>query len=352
MLNYASNLIKLARNDRHLNPGVAIYYVTTQCNLNCAYCEDFGARRNDHAEPPLHLDQAMKILRVIRSGVDALFITGGEPFLHPDIDELLTRAKQELKFREITLITNGFLLAKHDAALSFVDRLIVSLDSLNAESWSQTIGVPQASAESIHTNIRNYAARQKEFGYQMMVNAVLSPETLPDAEALLEFCIENHLLISFSPQAVNNWVRHELIVSSEYKAFIEKLIAYKKRGAPIAGSMAYLQTLINFQPYDCYPTLAPRIMPNGDLTYPCRPFEKANNGQGGRPVNLLNVKTWDEAWSKAHAAYRQPPRTCHSCFQQCYIEPSLMQTQPLTFLYEYLRYPASRKGNLKTYAAG
>jgi MoaA/NifB/PqqE/SkfB family radical SAM enzyme len=352
MLSYTSNLIKLARNDRHLNPSVAIYYVTTQCNLNCAYCEDFGARRNDHAEPPLPLDQAMKILGVIRSGVDSLFITGGEPFLHPEIDELIRRAKQELKFREITLITNGFLLSKHETALPFIDRLIVSLDSLNAESWSSIIGIPLASTESIHANIRNYAARQKEFGYQMMVNAVLSPETLSSAEALLDFCIKHHLLISFSPQAVNNWVRYELMVSSEYKAFIEKLIAYKKRGAPIAGSVAYLQTLINFQPYDCYPTLAPRIMPNGDLTYPCRPFEKANNGQGGRPVNLLKVKNWGEAWNKAYSVYGQPPRTCHSCFQQCYIEPSLMQSKPITFLSEYLRYPSSRKGNLKTYAAG
>jgi MoaA/NifB/PqqE/SkfB family radical SAM enzyme len=352
MLNYASNLIKLARNDRHLNPRLAIYYVTTQCNLNCAYCEDFGARRNDQAEPPLPLDQAMQVLRVIRSGINALFLTGGEPFLHPDIDELLRRAKQELKFRETTLITNGFLLARHETALSAVDRLIVSLDSLNAQSWSQTIGVPAASAESIYDNIRNYALRQKEFGYQMMVNAVLSPETLPGAEALLEFCTDHHLLISFSPQAVNNWVRYELMVSSEYKAFIKRLIAYKKRGAPIVGSRAYLQTLIDFQPYDCYPTLAPRIMPNGDLTYPCRPFEKANNGQGGRTVNLLNVKNWDEAWSQAHAIYGQPPRTCHSCFQQCYIEPSFMQSKPLTFLYEYLHYLPSRKGNLKTYAAG
>ena len=279
MLNYASNLIKLARNNRHLNPQVAVYYVTTQCNLNCAYCEDFGARRNDYAEPPLPLDQAMQILRVIRSGIDALFITGGEPLLHPDIDELLMYAKRELKFGEITLITNGLLLPKHEAALPAVDRLIVSLDSLNAQSWSQTIGVPLASTETIHANIRHYAMRQKEFGYQMMINAVLAPETLSGAETLLEFCINNHLLISFSPQAVNNWVRYELMVSAEYKALIEKLIAYKTHGAPIAGSMAYIQTLIAFEPYDCYPTIAPRIMPNGDLTYPCRPFEKANHGQ-------------------------------------------------------------------------
>ena len=186
----------------------------------------------------------------------------------------------------------------------------------------------------------------------MVVNAVLTPETLPGAQALLEFSTQNHLLISFSPQSFNNWPRYELMVSPEYKAFIQKLVRLKQDGAPILASRRYLQSLLDFAPYDCYPTLAPRIMPNGDLTYPCRPFEKADTGQGGRPVNLLNVRAWAEAWKTAHETYGQPPRTCHSCFQQCYAEPSLMQSHPLTWLGEWLRYPVSRKGNLTTYAPG
>jgi hypothetical protein len=88
------------------------------------------------------------------------------------------------------------------------------------------------------------------------------------------------------------------------------------------------------------------------LAYPCRPLEKGNNGQGGRVVNLLNVKKWDDAWAKADSIYGQPPRNCHSCFQQCYAEPSLMQSKPLTLLWENLRYPTSRKGKLTTYAPG
>ena len=54
----------------------------------------------------------------------------------------------------------------------------------------------------------------------------------------------------------------------------------------------------------------------------------------------------------ASAAYGQPPRTCHSCFQQCYIEPSLMQARPLLLAWEWLHYPAVRRGNLGTYAPG
>ncbi|RPH61316.1 MAG: radical SAM protein [Chloroflexi bacterium] len=378
------NLLKLALNDRHLRPRVALYYVTGQCNLNCAYCEDFGARRNAQNDTPLPLEQVMAILRLIRSGVDALMLTGGEPLTHPDIDQILLRAKTELKFRELTLITNGLLLPQHETALPAVDRLIVSLDSTDPQLWSQTIGVSPAQAEAILTNISDYAKHQGKFGYQMIVNAVITPESLLDSKVwrlsnlsnlqnleilesnipeppyalgdtfydLLSFCAQHNLLLSFSPQSFNNWPRYELTVSPAYQALIQKLRQLKRAGAPILASDLYLGTLAAFQPYDCYPTLAPRIMPNGDLTYPCRPFEKADNGQGGRPVNLLNAKSWAEAWEIAYKTYGQPPRTCHSCFQQCYAEPSLMQANPLAWAWEWLRYPASRKGNLSTYAPG
>jgi molybdenum cofactor biosynthesis enzyme MoaA len=92
MFNYTLNLLKLARHDRHLHPRVAIYYVTEQCNLNCAYCEDFGARRNEQNPSPLPLEQVLQILRIVRSGMDALMLTGGEPFTHPEIDQIVVRA--------------------------------------------------------------------------------------------------------------------------------------------------------------------------------------------------------------------------------------------------------------------
>ena len=348
MFNYIHNLLKLARNDRHLHPRVAIYYVTGQCNLNCTYCEDFGVRRNEQNQRPLPLEQVLQILRIIRSGTDVLMLTGGEPFTHPQIDEITLRAKKELKFRELTLISNGFLLAQHEAALSAVDRLIVSLDSVDPQLWSQTIGVPPAFAETILANIRQFAALQPKYGYRMIVNTVITPETLPGMDALLEFCIQNKLLVSFSPQSFNNWPRYELTVSSAYREFIQKLIQLKRDGAPVLGSDRYLRTLSAFEPYDCYPTLVPRIYPNGELSYPCRPFEKAENGQGGRSVNLLHVQTWDEAWKTAFSTYGQPPRTCHSCFQQCYAEPSLMQSLPLAWMLESL----CTGIDLSTYASG
>jgi MoaA/NifB/PqqE/SkfB family radical SAM enzyme len=359
---YLHNLFKLTRGDRDLAPLVAVYYVTMQCNLNCAYCEDFGSRRNGQVTQNPPLEDVKKILRVIRTGFSRLWITGGEPLAHPQILELLNYARNELKFHEISLITNGTLLSgslkvgklersnlstfKPSNLLTLLDRLIISLDSLDSHALS-LVSLPNTHAEDVIANVREVAKLQQAHGFKLSLNAVITPETLSSMDDLLNFCIENKIWLSLSPQSVNNLPRYELVTSKEYRAFIEKVIALKKRGAPILGSFSYLKMLVDQTPYECFPTLAPRIMPDGWLAYPCRPMEKAGCEQGGLAVNLLDVKNWDEAWHIAQQKYGEAPTSCVSCFQQCYAEPSLMQVRPLEYLSEKLR-----GMDLSTYAPG
>ncbi len=342
---YLPNLIKLTAGNLDLAPQVAVYYVTMQCNLNCAYCEDFGSRRNHQVTQNPSMDDAKKILRVIRSGFSRLWITGGEPLIHPQILELLDYARNELKFREISLITNGTLLSKflipnyQLPITNLLNRLIISLDSVDPHALN-LVSLPNLHAENVIANARAAAKLQKSHGFQLSLNAVITPETLPSMDSLLNFCAENKIWLSFSPQAVNNLPRYELATSKEYRAFIKKVIALKQRGAPILGSNSYLKMLMDQTPYECFPTLAPRIMPDGWLAYPCRPMEKAGGSpasQGGLAVNLLNVNTWDEAWKIAQEKYGAAPTSCVSCFQQCYAEPSLMQAHPLEYLRERIR---------------
>ena len=349
--NYLLNLAKLARGDRVLHPLIATYYVTTQCNFNCAYCEYFGARRNPQAEEQLDVDRAVRVLRVIRSGVDSLILTGGEPLLHPDIDQLITRAKDEVQFRHLTLLTNASLLHDHEAVLPHVDRLVISLDSTDPVIWSEIIGTTPGVAHTVLNNIRAYAARQRELGYQLVVNCVVTPQTLPQARSMLDFCEEHRIMISFSPQSVNNWPHYNLLTAQAYRDFLQNLIERKRAGAPILGSFDYFKMLHDFTPYACYPMLVPRVMPNGDLVYPCRPIELSGTTRGGRPCNLLEVKSWQEAIRLALQEYDDPPQTCTSCFQQCFAEPSLLQARPLSLLSE-LRYASSRQGAVWKHAPG
>jgi MoaA/NifB/PqqE/SkfB family radical SAM enzyme len=220
--------------------------------------------------------------------------------------------------------------------LTYLDRLIISLDSVDPQALN-TISVPDAYAETVIANAREAASLQKKYKFKLILNAVITPETLPGMDKLLAFCTENDATISFSPQSVNNWPRYELVTSPEYRTFIERVIQLKKQGAPVMGSLSYFRILLNQAPYECYPTLIPRIMPDGWLAYPCRPMEKAGGEQGGRAVNLLSVETWDQAWRIAKKKYGKAPTSCVSCFQQCYAEPSLMQARPFEYLAERLR---------------
>ena len=351
MFPYLQNLARLSRRERTLAPLLVMYYVTTQCNLNCAYCEDFGARRNPEMEAQPTLKEALKILDVIRTGVSRLWLTGGEPLLVPYLAELLERSRRELKFGEITLISNGTLLDQNLEILPLLDRLVISLDSTDPQALEKINLTPHPLVD-VQNGIEQAAELQKKYKFRLILNAVITPESLKGLDALLDFCIQNEVLLSFSPQSFNNWPRYELLVSEEYRAAIQKIITLKKRGAPILGSMTYLKTLLDLQPYDCYPTLMPRVFPDGWLLYPCRPIEKDAGEQGGRPVNLKEVDSWDQAWAIAQQTYGEAPAACGSCFQQCYAEPSLMQSKPLNYFWERLRYASSRQINLSTYAPG
>ena len=343
---YLRNLLNIQRGQRTLDPLLAIYYVTTHCNLNCAYCEDFGARRNGQALTAT-LENAKKILTIIRDGVPKLWLTGGEPLLSPHILDLVTFARRDLHFRKLSLITNGTLLSGHLNLLPFLDRLIISLDSTDPSALA-SVSLPDEQAKVVLSAIETVAPLQKKHDFKLILNAVITPETLPHMDALLDFCAVHHILLSFSPQAVNHWPRYELLVSPEYHAFIPRALTLKKRGAPILGSSVYLKTLLEQKPYICYPTLIPRITPDGWLIYPCLPMEKDGGAQGGRPVNLRDVSTWDEAWATAQRLYGEAPTSCTSCFQQCYAEPSLMQSRPLAWVMERLRTGI----DLGTYAPG
>jgi MoaA/NifB/PqqE/SkfB family radical SAM enzyme len=349
---YLKNLVRLWRGASWLHPRVVTYTVTTACNLNCTYCEDFGARRSASLEAALPLADALRLLAIVRRSVDSLTVTGGEPLLYPDIVELITRAKSSLGFRQITLLTNSLLLREFEALLPAVDRLVISLDSTDTAVWSSVIRAPAGAAQTIVDNIRRYARRQGELGYRLIVNCVVAPETLTGAQGVLDLCREVGALASFSPQAVCNWPHYELLVSEVYAGFMAELVAAKRRGEPILGSLAYLRTLQAVRPYECYPTLTPRIMPNGELVYPCRPVERAGGSHGGRPCNVLEATSLEAALDSAAGQYGPPPLICTSCFQQCFMEPSLMQAQPLELLGEWLINPPSRHGGLGTYTPG
>lgn len=112
--------------------------VTDRCNLKCVYCTpERGLRSFDKAEilTSGEIVRAVKIAN--RFGIRKVRITGGEPLLRRDIVELV-RAVKEVGIKDLSITTNGMLLAGMAEKLKSagLDRINVSLDTLRAERFS------------------------------------------------------------------------------------------------------------------------------------------------------------------------------------------------------------------------
>jgi cyclic pyranopterin phosphate synthase len=113
--------------------------VTDRCNFRCVYCmpkEVFGRDyRFLPREELLTFEEIERVARVfVGLGVRKLRITGGEPLLRRDLDNLVARLAA-LGDVDLTLTTNGALLAQKARVLADagLTRVTVSLDSLEDE---------------------------------------------------------------------------------------------------------------------------------------------------------------------------------------------------------------------------
>jgi cyclic pyranopterin phosphate synthase len=111
--------------------------VTDRCNFRCTYCMPKDLFGRDYQFMPrqqlLTFEEIERLARIFAGlGVKKFRLTGGEPLLRRELDQLIRRLGA-IGGQEITLTTNGALLAKLASRLkqAGLDRVSVSLDSLD-----------------------------------------------------------------------------------------------------------------------------------------------------------------------------------------------------------------------------
>jgi len=77
---------------------------TRRCNLACTYCNEF----DDYSKPVPADEMFRRIDRLGEMGTSIVTISGGEPLLHPDLDLIIRRIRDNGIIAG--LITNGYLL--------------------------------------------------------------------------------------------------------------------------------------------------------------------------------------------------------------------------------------------------
>ncbi len=204
--------------------------VIDKCNFRCPYCmpkEIFGERyqflKNNEL---LSFEEIYEITKIFaKIGVEKLRITGGEPLLRKDLNLLIKDLKSIDNIKEIALTTNGFLLTKHAQSLkeSGLDRLTVSLDSLNSDSYKKLNGQNldlNKTLESIE--FANHVGFEN-----IKINTVVMKGINEDQIIkLAEFGRKNNLIIRYIEYMdvgnINGWKPENVVSAKEIIKTIEK----------------------------------------------------------------------------------------------------------------------------------
>ncbi len=105
-----------------------------RCNLSCTYCNEY----DDFSKPVPTEQMLRRVDRLGELGTSVVTISGGEPLLHPDLDDIIG---QMVKHRIVSgLITNGYLLTAdriqrlNRAGLEWLQ---ISIDNVNPDEVSK-----------------------------------------------------------------------------------------------------------------------------------------------------------------------------------------------------------------------
>jgi len=121
-------------------PLLAQLVVIRRCNLTCGYCNEY-----DDFSPPIPIEDLIaRVDKLAELGTLVLTLTGGEPFLHPELDTVVARAHEHGMV--VTSISNAYPITErwiarmNEAGLSLLQ---VSVDNIepnevSQKSWSKT----------------------------------------------------------------------------------------------------------------------------------------------------------------------------------------------------------------------
>lgn len=133
------------------------FFVTGRCNLRCKMCFYWQNIANANFSNELKLDEIEKISQNFKDIV-WLSLTGGEPFIRTDIDEIIKIFYRNNKVKNVSIYTNGFFTQRTlecvKSVLSECKNLFltvnISIDGIN-EVHDSIRGVPGSFKKALTT---------------------------------------------------------------------------------------------------------------------------------------------------------------------------------------------------------
>lgn len=163
------------------------------CNMSCRMCYVRMTREEQEAIKPLYsADDWLELAEKLKDkGMVYLLLTGGEPFLYPEIRRLLEELQKMGLI--ISINSNGTLI--DESVLVWLkenppSRVNITLYGASDETYERLCGNPRGFSQvtkAIHL--------LKEAGITVKLNCSVTPYNVGDLEEIFAFATEEHLII-------------------------------------------------------------------------------------------------------------------------------------------------------------
>lgn len=208
-----------------------VLFITSICNQRCASCFYWQSlnRKDDMSKDDI--ERISNTVGTLRS----LFISGGEPFLHKEIDEVLSMFRVNASVESISIPTNG-MLAKRTAekVSSFMDehgdvtlRINVSIDGFK-ETHDYIRQVPDAYERALETVEVLKGLKSKYPNLYLFVTTTLCEANHQEAEVFSTFVMDelgvdgHNLGVIRGDSKDPAFMRNRKVVAETYRRLYEK----------------------------------------------------------------------------------------------------------------------------------
>ena len=116
--------------------------ITDRCNLRCKYCMPHGISQVSMNEILTYEEIELICRAAVETGINRFKITGGEPLVRLGCAQLIGKIKRIPGVEQVTLTTNGVLLAQYLSELmeNGLDAVNISLDTLEGDIYREITG--------------------------------------------------------------------------------------------------------------------------------------------------------------------------------------------------------------------
>ena len=204
-------------------PETLILMLTKRCNLGCVFCDIHNSNEEMEAE-----DAVRVIDNANRLGIKWLVITGGEPFLHKGLFDIVERAKSlNLK---ISVTTNGSLIDIDKIRSSQIDLISVSLDGIGKTHDSLRKN------DGLYEKVKNNILELKKNKQNISINFVVTNKNVHELEKIYNWARNEKITIDFWPV---NFHKELDIIQKEDREIFLKFVRKLKQNREISGYKYY-----------------------------------------------------------------------------------------------------------------